>query len=43
MIWEMRSKYVNITVSEVEIRSESANVTVSEVSVGDAGRAVLVR
>ena len=42
MIWEMRSKYANIMVSEVEMRSEYANVTVSEVSVGDAGRTVLV-
>ena len=43
MIWEMRSKYGNVTVSEVEMRSEYANVTVSEVRVGDGGRTVLVR
>ena len=39
----MRSKYANVTVSEVEMRSEYANVVVSEVNVGDAGRTVLVR
>ena len=43
VIWEMRSKYANVTVSEVEMRSDYANVTVSEVSVGDCGRTVLVR
>ena len=43
MIWEMRSKYAHVTVSEVEMKSEYANVAVSEVSVGDAGRTVPVR
>ena len=35
MIWEMRSKYADVTVSGVEMISEYANVAVSEVSVED--------